>query len=920
MVRQSLFMFIGLGISLSLNGQASLKVLPEKQIVKEKDSRLFNWKTIVNPYTNLPRYAYGKPVAVEGTTYKEKALVIAQKLGLSPSNLRYKGTFTSRSGKTYVNFVQVVDDSIEVMFSRASFRFNSKGKLFAVVMDVYPFQPTNKITPLSETELSLFNSVAGVNVQTGALRILPILKDNGYELRYVYEVHLKRQSPPLYIYRLVDAETKEVLYEQNRIKDATTFTTTIYNNGPSVGTTASKPLARATINDGANSYTTSQTGTVNATLSSTFTVSLEGPRVVVYDFSNSNSIITFSANQLTTTANGYDVPMSLHASGINTFVATTKIFDTTLYWWPGVTVFPGPMPAYVERTDGSCNAYYDYSSINFFADDGTCYASGLFIEIVYHEFGHGINHRAYIAFGDNGMDNSALHEGYSDVWTMFMTGDPVLAEGFFKSNPSSFIRRYDQAPMRYPEDVDPTAPHVTGQIIAGAWWDFRQLTDPYTAFQVFADHYMGTPDAPDGQEGQLYQDCLMEALIADDDDGDLTNGTPNQRELLCAFARHGIYPAGGSAFPLVADNVHKTDEVVGTITGVKLSAFTNGIVDTVWLFYRLQGQSTWDSAMAQRVSGDSFAVYIPVQGPAIVEYFFKYSTCQAEQTMPQNVQGVPANIPYVRLMGYELKEDVPVSTARPWLIGAPDDDATTGTWNITAPVASYLDPASPSRETMIQPGYDRTGDNVYAVTGASATETDQPGTDDIDNGKTTLTSPAIDLSQYQDPVITYWRWFSNEMGASPLEDYWRVYISNNDSTWVLVEETNAPDRSWRLVALRVKDYVEPSSKVRLRFVAEDVGNGSLVEAALDGLKVWDVAQATNVELLNTDINIWYDMVTKTLFVPINSSVEVRNTTGQVILYVQNSQNKIDLSKLPSGMYIVRVHLRDGVAIKKVIVE
>ncbi len=919
MMRKAMLTLIGFCFGLNLNGQSSLKVLPEKQLVKEKDSRLFNWKTMVNPYTNLPRYAYGKPVAVEGTTYKEKALVIAQKLGLSPSDLKYKGTFTSRSGKTYVNFIQVVDDSVEVMFSRASFRFNSEGKLFAVVMDVYPYQPSNKVVPLSETALSLFSNAKGINVGTGALKVLPVLKDNGYELRYVYEMHLERQSPPLNIYRLVDAETREVLYEQNRIKDATTFTTTIYDNGPSVGTTVSKPLAKATITDGTNSYVTSQTGSVNATLSSTFTVSLEGPRVIVYDFSN-NSVISFNANQLTTTANGYDVPMSLHASGINTFVATTKIFDTTLYWWPGVAVFPGPMPAYVDRTDGSCNAYYDYSSINFYADDGMCYASGLFVEIVYHEFGHGINHRAYIAFGDNGMDNSALHEGYADVWTLFIKGDPVLAEGFFKSNPSSYIRRYDLDPKRYPEDVDPNYAHATGEIIAGAWWDFRQLTDPYTAFQVFAEHYMGTPDAPDGQEGQLYQDCLMEALIADDDDGDLTNGTPNQRELLCAFARHGIYPAGGSAFPLVADNVHKTDEVIGSITGVKLSAFNNGIVDTVWLFYRLQGQGVWDSVMAQRVSGDSFAVSLPVQSPAIVEYFFKYSTCQAEQTMPQNVQEMPANIPYVRLVGYELKEDVTVSTGRPWLIGAPDDNATTGTWNITSPVASYLDPASPSRETMIQPGYDRTGDNIYAVTGASATETDQPGTDDIDNGKTTLTSPSIDLSQYQDPVITYWRWFSNEMGASPLEDYWRVYISNNDSTWVLVEETNAPDRSWRLVAIRVKDYVEPSSKVRLRFVAEDAGNGSLVEAALDGLKVWDVAQATNVELANDVVNVWYDALTKKLFVPSNSTVAVSNTMGQLILYVENVQNEVDLNKLPSGVYMVRVLSYEGLSIRKIIVE
>ncbi|NPA34878.1 MAG: hypothetical protein GXO48_08135 [Chlorobi bacterium] len=905
------------GLGIKLNGQSYIEVLPRKQEVRDRYSPLFNWNAIVNPYTHLPRYAFGNPVVVEGSSYGEKALASAQKLGLSTSILRHTGTFTTRSGKTYVNFVQVVNDTVEVMFSRASFRFNNNGELFAVVMDVFPYQPNNKIIPLTSAELNSLNSFQDANIELGDLKVLPILKDGGYELRYVYEIHIRRESPPLYIYNLVDAQTREVLYEQDRILDATKFTTSIYDNGPSVGTTTNKALARATVNSGIYSYITSQSGTITATLPSNFTVRLSGPRVTVYDYNNGSPVmVSFSQSQLTATASGYHVPMSLHPSAINTFVAVVEIFDTTLYWWPSVTVFNGSIPAYVDRNDGSCNAYYDYSSINFFYDDGTCYASGQFIEIAYHEFAHGINHKAYIAFGDNGMDNSALHEGYSDVWTIFITGDPVLGEGFFKGNPAFYIRRYDGDPKRYPDDVDPNYPHATGEIIAGAWWDFRQLTDPYTAFRVFTEHYMGTPDAPDGQEGVLYQDCLMEALIADDDDGDLTNGTPNQKELLCAFARHGIYPPGNtSGFPLTSDNVHKTDEVIGNTTGVKLSAFTNGIVDTVWMFYRLAGQSTWDSLMAQRVSGDSFAVNIPVQKPAIVEYYFNYSTCQSKQTMPQNVLEVPANIPYVRLLGYELKEHVTVSTARQWLIGAPDDDATTGIWTITTPVASYLDPASPSRETMIQPGYDRTGDNIYAVTGAYATEADQPGQDDIDNGKTTLTSPAIDLSQYEDPVITYWRWFSNEMGASPLEDYWRVYISNNDTTWVLVEETRAPDRSWRLVAIRVKNYIQLSNKVRLKFVAEDIGNGSVVEAALDGLKVWDVPQTVSAEKPYLARSVYYDRFSRKLFVPENSRVQVMSTDGRLVFNSIAEKGYVYLDLVP-GVYIAKIEHSDKVFVIK----
>ena len=42
--------------------------------------------------------------------------------------------------------------------------------------------------------------------------------------------------------------------------------------------------------------------------------------------------------------------------------------------------------------------------------------------------------------------------------------------------------------------------------------------------------------------GQAYRDVLIDALQADDNDGDITNGTPNGNEIVEAFAIHGITP------------------------------------------------------------------------------------------------------------------------------------------------------------------------------------------------------------------------------------------------------------------------------------------------------------------------------------------------------------------------------------------
>ena len=68
-----------------------------------------------------------------------------------------------------------------------------------------------------------------------------------------------------------------------------------------------------------------------------------------------------------------------------------------------------------------------------------------------------------------------------------------------------------------------------------------------------------------------------------------------------------------------------------------------------------------------------------------------------------------------------------------------------------------------------------------------------------------------------------------------------VEISTNGSTWVNLETVGPAgpeaDGGWYRVCFRVSDFVEPSANLRLRFNASDLGAGSVVEAAVDGLEV-----------------------------------------------------------------------------------
>jgi hypothetical protein len=69
-----------------------------------------------------------------------------------------------------------------------------------------------------------------------------------------------------------------------------------------------------------------------------------------------------------------------------------------------------------------------------------------------------------------------------------------------------------------------------------------------------------------------------------------------------------------------------------------------------------------------------------------------------------------------------------------------------------------------------------------------------------------------------------------------------VQISNNNgATWVPLETVGPTgpevDGGWIFKEFRVSDFVTPTDQVRIRFIAEDAGTGSLIEAAVDEVRM-----------------------------------------------------------------------------------
>jgi choice-of-anchor B domain-containing protein len=176
-----------------------------------------------------------------------------------------------------------------------------------------------------------------------------------------------------------------------------------------------------------------------------------------------------------------------------------------------------------------------------------------------------------------------------------------------------------------------------------------------------------------------------------------------------------------------------------------------------------------------------------------------------------------------------------------WQGGVAGDTATTGVWvngdPVGVEVTAFISP---------QPEDDHTsGAGTRCWVTGQGTPGGSNGAADVDGGRTTLLSPTFALASVSNPVVGYWRYYSNVSGGSAAADTFRVDVSSNNGTsWVNAETVGPaglePNGGWYYHQFRVADFVTPTDQVRVRFVAEDAGSGSIIEAALDDFSIVSV--------------------------------------------------------------------------------
>lgn len=252
-------------------------------------------------------------------------------------------------------------------------------------------------------------------------------------------------------------------------------------------------------------------------------------------------------------------------------------------WLPANAWINGQLDANVNIND-TCNAFWGGGTVNFYRSGGGCANTGELPGVSLHEYGHGFDSND----GGGGSPDNGTGETYGDFTAALATHDSCVGGGFFTSGGNcggygnactscSGIRDIDWAahvnntPSTVANFTDPLCPndgfppypgpcsdegHCESLVSSEALWDFpmRDLPNPgsggawsiterlwylsrQSATAAFTCNTGGGTWTSNGcGTGSNWK--TMRA--ADDDDGNLANGTPHSCDLYDAFNRHLI--------------------------------------------------------------------------------------------------------------------------------------------------------------------------------------------------------------------------------------------------------------------------------------------------------------------------------------------------------------------------------------------
>ncbi|MGH1363990.1 MAG: T9SS type A sorting domain-containing protein [Calditrichia bacterium] len=826
--------------SMRLPGGISTYINSAKQIALNRTSagRSFqkrhpSWSIQWNEATGTPHRAFGRGIPLTGfaaitqDNIEDAArLFIEDELRVFGVQLEHLKLIRAvkRGNYWYVGYRQEYA-GIEVLLSEVELRIHDSGNVSAFGISVYSIENISTTPTLSSGQIEQA-SVFGLKFDhqkdsvedSKQLYILPIRQDNSISYHLVYETVVKLSDLSGNYFAYVNAHNGELLWRKNLVL---TIDTDITVQSAIREETPTEPYqlrgnGQQYVTVNGVQLTTDSLGqlTTDVVFNAPVTATLRGSyaRVFRQDAPNArvDSLIV-QGDSMIIIWNDFNS----HPAERNVFYHTNRAHGYLKMLDPQFVALDYEMPCQVNN-DGNCNAVWNGNGMSFLSAGGGCANTGQMPSVVYHEYGHGVNQYLYQENGSSrGMINDAANEGTADVNSAMIEDENRVGRGF--TGPNTLLR--DLANFRsYPNDVT-GAIHSDGLILGGAFWDLRLLVGLEKARELAHFSKYGLPD--DVNLGVCYSEWFVEVLIADDDDGDLANGTPNSDAIIQAFNKHGI---GTQLFITLNLRHEPLANTLDTLNAYRAevslpnSAFIE--IDSLLLIYSVDNFLSEQEVLMQHDGVAGFEVDLPAQtSGSIVHYYLsaKDGASNIKLRFPSD------NGSYAFLVGYEEKVFDNMEEGSGWLTGIASDNATTGLWELA-------DPEGTSIGSQPEDDHSENGELCFITGAASGTVS---GQFDVDGGATTLQSPVFDISKMTDPIVTYYKWYSNDLGATPGSESWVVRASVDGVAWVDVENTSFSSSGWEKVTLRISDFLDVQDSLQFRFIASDEGAGTLVEAGLD---------------------------------------------------------------------------------------
>lgn len=241
-------------------------------------------------------------------------------------------------------------------------------------------------------------------------------------------------------------------------------------------------------------------------------------------------------------------------------------------------------------------------------------------------------------------------------------------------------------------------------------------------------------------------------------------------------------------------------------------------------------------------------------------------------------------------------------------------NASSGEWVRGIPIGTVFQEKTSNVDFDIQDDF---GESCYVTGNAGG----QGGTDDVDNGTTTLTSDWFSAADLEEPAVQYYHWFFNAGGEFiPPNDSLNVFIITPVDTQLietikikpLEEDEEIRSGEWILSTIDL-DVTSNLEQLKIMFVAQDDENdGHLVEAGIDGFKVIDrqqviVEETEEVALFDAFPNPVQNLVTiRNAELLCATDVRIFDVTGRLVYsdFMNTNAKVFDIEGLQAGTYFV----------------